>query len=81
MDLNDLYEDKIRKIILHLVDKIDLPTFYDHLVGILDMWNEIRNVEDTLKPIVKKWSERDKDISLMCMSIIHLSCEKIEKNF
>lgn len=54
VERNNQYEEKLQKKILCLVDKIDWPTFYDQLVGILDMWNEIKSNEDTLKP--KKWS-------------------------
>jgi hypothetical protein len=81
VELNNQYEEKLRKTILYLVDKIDWPTFYEQLVKILEMWNEIRSVEDNMKPIVPKWSGRDKDITLICISLISLSCEQIEKTF
>lgn len=79
VELNNQYEEKIKKTILYLVDKIDWPAFYDQLVGVLDMWNEIKSNEDTLKIIVQKWSGRDKYITLICISLITLSCEQIEK--
>ena len=81
VELNNQYEEKLKKTILYIVHKIDWLAFYDQLVGILDMWNDLKRDEDTLNPSVQKWSERDKDITLMCFSIIHLSCEKIEKTF
>ena len=37
VELNDWYEDKIRKTILYLVDKIEWLTFYEQLVKIMDM--------------------------------------------
>ena len=33
IELNNQFEEKRRKIILYLVDKIDWPTFYDQLMG------------------------------------------------
>ena len=63
VDLNDLYEYKIKKIILYLVDKIEWPKFYEQLVKIMDMWNEIKGGKDSLKPIMSNWG-RDKEITL-----------------
>ena len=45
------------------------------------MWDEIKGIEDILKPIIKKWNEREKYITLMCISVIQFSCEQIEKTF
>ena len=47
----------------------------------MDTWNELKSNEDTLKPIVKKWNSWDSDVTILCCSIIGLSCEQIEKNF
>ena len=81
IELNNLYEDKIRKTILYLVDKIDWPTFHEKLVKIINMWEEIKDGEDYLKPIMNKWGGRDKYITLLCISVISLSCEQIEITF
>ena len=48
---------------------------------VINIWNELKGNEDTLKPIVNKWNNRDKDITLLCFSLISLSCEKIENTF
>ena len=72
------FPPKIRKIILYLVDNIEWPTFYDQLMKIISMWEEIKGGEYALNPIMNKWGGRDKDITLLCVSIISLSCEHIE---
>lgn len=56
-------------------DKIDWPTFFEQLVKIIDMWNEIKGGEDDLKPIMSKWGGKDKDVTLLCVLVISLSCE------
>ena len=81
VELKNQYEEKHRKTILYQVDKIDWPAFYEKLVKILEMWNEIRSNEDILKPIVKELGGRDRDTTLLCISIITLSCEQIERTF
>lgn len=43
------------------------------------MWNEIKNCEDALNPIMNKWGGRDKDVTLFCVLVISLSYEWIEK--
>lgn len=45
------------------------------------MWNEIKGGEDALKPIMNKWGRRDNDVTLLCVSVISMSCEQIEKAF
>ena len=47
-------EEKLRKEILYLKDKIDWSIFYEQLVKIQDMYNKIRSAEDILKHIMKK---------------------------
>ena len=81
VELNNQYEEKLRQAILYLVDKIEWPTFYDQLARIIDIWDEIKRDEDNLRPIVQKWSERNNDITIMCISVIQLPCHQIEKIF
>ena len=66
---------------MYLVDRIEWPIFNDKLSKLMDTWNESKSNEDTLKPIVKKWNSRDSDVTILCCSIIGLSCEQIEKTF
>lgn len=66
---------------MYLVDKIGWPKFYEQLARIMSIWNEPKNSEATLKTIVNKWNNRNKDVTLLCFSVITLSCDKIEKTF
>ena len=45
------------------------------------MWDELKGSDDALKPIVNKWNMRDKDVTLLCFSIITLSCKHIEETY
>ena len=45
------------------------------------MSREINEAKEVLKPIIRKWEERDKDITLLCTSIIDSSHEQIERIF
>ena len=54
------YEDKLRKALMYLVDKIEWPLFYDKLARIIKIWEEMKENEETLKPIVNKWGKRRK---------------------
>ena len=71
-----LYEDKIRNKIMYLVDKIGWPTFYEKLLKLMNIWNELKNNEASLKPIVKNGI-----IGTWMSSVISLSCEQIGKTF
>ena len=64
VELNVQYEDKIKNTIKYLIDKIAWPTFYEQLSKLMDIWKELKNNEVTLKPIVNKWNNRDRDATL-----------------
>ena len=71
---------KLRNTIMYLVDRVGWPAFYEKLSKVMDIWNELKNNEDILKAIVKKWNNRDSDVTILCCSVISLSCEQVEKN-
>lgn len=81
VELDIQYEVRLRKAIMCLVDKIGWPTFYEQLEKTINIWNELKGSEDSLKPIVNKWNNRDKDVTLLCFLVINLSCEQIERTF
>ena len=80
VELGVQYENKLRDSIMYLVDTIGWLAFYEQLSKLMDIWNELKNNEATLKPIVKKWNSRDNDVTILCCSVISLSCEQIEKH-
>lgn len=60
VELDIQYEDRSRKAIMYLVDKIGWPTFYDQLAKIINIWEELKGSDDALKPIVYKWNKGTK---------------------
>ena len=73
------YEDKLRKALMYLADKIEWPLFFDQLVKVIDIWEELKTHDDTLKPIVNKWGRREKEITLLCYLVINSSHDHVEK--
>ena len=47
----------------------------------MGMQNELKDNENILKPIFIKWNSRGSDVTILCCSVIGLSCEQIEKTF
>lgn len=78
VELNVQYEDKLRKALMYLVDKIEWPLFYDQLAKVINIWDGIKASDEALKPIVNKWSKRRKEITFLCYSIIRSSHDHIE---
>ena len=79
VELNTQYEDKLRKALMYLADKIEWSLFFDQLVKVIDIWEELKTHDDTLKPIVNKWGRREKEITLLCYSVIKSSNDHVEK--
>ena len=79
--MNVQYEDKLRKALMYLVDKIEWPVFYEKLARLVSIWEEMKAHEETLKPIVNKWGKRRKEITFLCYSIKRSSHDHIEKTF
>ena len=77
IELGIQYEDRLRKAIMYLVNKIDWKNFYEKLGKVINIWDELKANDDALKPIVKKQSRRDKSVTLQCFSVIGLSYEYI----
>ena len=50
------------------------------LTKVINTWEELKENDDVLKPIVNKWSRRNKEVTILCFSIIILSYKHIEKN-
>ena len=59
IELKIQYEDRLRKAIMYFVNKIDWPTLYEHLVKVINTWDELKENDDALKPIVNKQSRRN----------------------
>lgn len=75
------YENKLRDSIMYPIGRIGWLAFYEQLSKLMDIWNELKNNEATLKPIVKKRNIRDNYVTILCCSVISLSCEQIKKTF
>ena len=81
VELNVQYEDKLRKALMYLVEKIEWLVFYEYLVRVVSIWEEMKSHEEILKPIINKWGKRRKEITFLCYSIIRSSHDHIEKTF
>ena len=79
--LNTQYEDRLRMTLMHLVDKIKWPLFFDQLIKVISIWEELKAHDETLKPIVSKWGKREKEITLLCCLVIESSHDHIERLF
>ena len=66
---------------MYMVDRIEWPSFFDSLEKIAAIRDELKKNEDKFRPLMQKWTERNKDITDMCISLIHLTCHQIEKIF
>ncbi len=60
VELNTQYEDKLRKALMYLVDKIEWPLFFDQLARVISIWEQLKTHDEILKPIVNKWGKRKK---------------------
>jgi hypothetical protein len=80
VELDVQHEDRLRKVIIYLIDKIDWPSFYEKLTKTINIWDDIKENDEALKPIFNKWSKRSKEVTFLCFSIISLSYQHIEKN-
>lgn len=54
VELDIQYENRLRKSIIYLVNRISWPIFYEQLEKILHIWDELKGSDDSLKPIVNK---------------------------
>ena len=68
---------------MYLADKIEWPIFYDRLARMVNIWDELKENEEILKPIVNKWGKkrRRKEVLFLCYSVIRSSNEQIEKTY
>ena len=68
---------------MYLADKIEWPLFYDQLARIINVWEELKEKDEALKPIVNKWGKtrRRKDVTFLCYSVIRSSHDQIEKTY
>ena len=64
---------------MYLVEKIEWPLFYDHLAKVVNIWEEMKENEETLKPIINEWGKRRKEITFLCYFVIRSSHDHIEK--
>ena len=82
VELNILYEEKLRKALMYLADKIEWPLFYDQLARVVNIWDEVKANDEVLKPIVNKWGKkRRKEVTFLCYSIIRSSHDQIERTY
>ena len=79
MDLNTQYEDKLKKALVYLVDKIEWPLFFDQLARVINIWEQLKTHDETLKPIVSKWERRKGEIAFSCHSVKRSSRDHLKK--
>ena len=58
VELEVKYEDKLRKALTYLGDKIEWPLVYDQLARVANIWNELKSNDEALKSIVNKWGRK-----------------------
>ena len=75
------YEDKLRKALTYLGDKIEWPLVYDQLTKVINIYNETKASEKALTPIMNKWIDRKKEMALLCHYVLPASHDQIEKTF
>ena len=81
IELNVQYEDKLRKALMYLAEKIEWPLFYDQLARVVNIWEELKTNEEVLKLITNKWGKkkRRKEVTFLCFPVIMSSHDQIEK--
>ena len=47
----------------------------------INIWEDLKANDEALKPIVKKWVRREKEITFLCLSVINNSCDQIDQTF
>ena len=67
-ELNLQHEDKVKRVLMYLTDKIEWPLFFDQLAGVIKVWEQLKAHDETLRPIVSKWEKRKGEIALSCHS-------------
>lgn len=78
VELNVQYKDNLRKSLMYVVNKIEWPLFYDQLAKVISMWDEIKESDEALRPVVNKWIKRKREMTLLCYSVIRSSHDQIE---
>ena len=83
VELNVQYEDKLRKALTYLGDKIEWPLVYDQLARLVNIWNELKENDEALKPIVNKWGkkQRRKEVTFLCYFVIRSSHDQIKNTY
>lgn len=75
------YEDKLRKALTYLGEKVEWSLFHDQLARVISIWEDLKTNDDALMPIVNKWVRREKEITFLCFSVIDDFFDQIEKTF
>ena len=83
VELNVQYEDKLRKALTYLANKIEWPLVYDQLARVVNIWEELKENKEVLKSIVNKWGKkrRRKEVTFLCYSFIRSSHDQIERTY
>ena len=66
---------------MYLRDKIQWSTFFDQLIRITTLMDELNRDKDKLTPLAQKWRERNNDITTMCISVVQMPYHQVEKIF
>ena len=72
----------MREALTYLADKIEWTLVYDQLARVVNIWNELKENEEVLKPIVNKQGKKiRKEVTFLCYSIIRSSHDQIERTY
>ena len=79
IELNTQYEDKLRKALVYLIDKIKWPLFFDQLARVVHIWEQLKTHDETLRPVISKWVKRSGEIAFSSHSVKRPSSDHIKK--
>ena len=60
VELNTQYDDKLKKALMYLADKIEWPLFFDQLARVISIWEQLKTHDEILKPIIRKWEKKER---------------------
>ena len=67
---------------MYLGDKIEWPLFYDQLARVINIWEELKESDEALKPIVNKLGKKKrKEMTFLCYFVIRSLHDQIERTY
>ena len=76
------FENKLRDIVMYLIDKVEWPNFYLELSKFANILKKLKDDEPTINAILNRWAKREQELSILCIEVVGLSeVSKIENVF